>query len=55
MMTFSLMPLATVPIARLVDVIGPRPTVAASGALLAYVVAVIAFGALVRLPRRAPA
>lgn len=55
MMTFSLMPLATVPVARLADLIGARPTVAASGALLAYVVAVIAFGATAkfRVPGRA--
>jgi MFS family permease len=44
MMTFSLMPLASVPVARLADEIGPRPTLAVSGALLAYIVAVVAFG-----------
>ena len=43
MMTFSLMPLATVPIGWLVDQIGARLTVGTSGALLAIVVAVIAF------------
>jgi predicted MFS family arabinose efflux permease len=44
MMTFSLMPLASVPFAALADEIGARPTLAAAGALLAYIVAVVAFG-----------
>ncbi|MBM4419921.1 MAG: MFS transporter [Chloroflexi bacterium] len=51
MMTFSLMPLASVPFAALVDQIGARPTLAAAGALLAYIVAVVAFGN--RIGRRA--
>jgi MFS family permease len=53
MMTFSLMPLASVPAAALADGIGARPTLAAAGALLAYIVAVVAFGG--RIGRKAPA
>jgi MFS family permease len=44
MMTFSLMPLASVPYAALADEIGLRPTLAMAGALMAYIVAVVAFG-----------
>jgi hypothetical protein len=54
MMTFSLMPLASVPFARLADEIGARPTLAAAGALLAYLVAVIAFGGRLRLRAKEP-
>jgi predicted MFS family arabinose efflux permease len=43
MMTFSLMPLASVPFAALADAFGPRPTLAAAGALLALTIAAIAF------------
>lgn len=45
MMTFSLMPLASVPYAAMADQIGLRPTLAVAGALMAYIVAVVAFGA----------
>jgi MFS family permease len=43
MMTFSLMPLASVPFAALADAFGARPTLAAAGALLALTIAAIAF------------
>jgi MFS family permease len=51
MMTFSLMPLASVPFAAMADRIGPRPTLAAAGALLAYVVVVVAYGNRIGRPR----
>jgi MFS family permease len=44
MMTWSMMPLASVPVAAMADAFGARPTVAATGALLAVVVALIALG-----------
>jgi hypothetical protein len=44
MMIWSLQPLATLPTARLADLIGARPTVAGSGVLLAVVVACVALG-----------
>jgi MFS family permease len=44
MMIWSLQPLATMPTARLADLIGAQPTVAGSGVLLALVVAFVAFG-----------
>lgn len=43
MMTFSLMPLASLPVARLADIIGAPITVAITGGILAFVVAAIAF------------
>jgi MFS family permease len=51
MMSMSLMPLSTVPFGRLADEIGARPTVAGSGALLAVMVAIVAFG-FARAPGR---
>jgi hypothetical protein len=44
MMIWSLQPLATMPTARLADLIGARPTVAGTGLLLALVVAAVALG-----------
>jgi MFS family permease len=44
MMIWSLQPLATMPTARLADLVGARPTVAGSGLLLALVVASVALG-----------
>jgi MFS family permease len=44
MMIWSLQPLATMPTARLADLIGARPTVAGSGLMLALVVASVALG-----------
>jgi MFS family permease len=43
MMTFSLMPLASVPFAALADTVGARPTLATAGALLAAIIALVAF------------
>ncbi|TAK26097.1 MAG: MFS transporter [Chloroflexota bacterium] len=51
MMGMAMMPLASAPAARLADEIGARPTVAASGALIAYVIAIIAFGSGLKMPR----
>jgi predicted MFS family arabinose efflux permease len=42
-MTFSLMPIATLPMGALVDAIGPQKTVAGAGFLLAAVVLVLSF------------
>jgi hypothetical protein len=53
MMIWSLQPLATMPTARLADLIGARPTVAASGLLLALTVAAIALGRTVSARRQA--
>ena len=53
MMTFSLMPLATVPIGWLVDQVGARLTVGTTGAMLAIIVAAIALAnGLAALRRR---
>jgi hypothetical protein len=48
MMIWSLQPLATMPTARLADLIGARPTVAGSGVLLALVVAGVALARMRR-------
>src|SRR5262249_37302320 len=54
MMIWSLQPLATMPTARLADLVGARPTVATTGLLLALAVAAIALGRTVSA-RRSPA
>jgi MFS family permease len=50
MMIWSLQPLATMPTARLADLIGAQPTVASSGVLLAVVVALVALKRSLRQP-----
>jgi MFS family permease len=44
MMTWSMMPLASVPVAALADAVGARPTVAGTGLLLALVVGLVGLG-----------